>query len=299
MFHSCPTGLRKRIQVSMNTFLLTMQYDERLCLPVFMRHYSRYFRNEQIFIIDHGSESDLTPPGCNRLFVPRDRPFSEKSRMRLIRSVATGLLEFFDAGVFADCDELINLDALGEFCAHDTLVRYVAGFDVFAGETSTGTRLLGYLAPQSCKASVFKRTPEWALGFHGCEHPPGTLTMPMAHIRFMFQEQSAQRLRDRISVRRTMAIDEASEGIAAQWADGDAEFRSFYQFMSALGRRQTKILRFSSIDAGPMFQRSLVAAGGDRSQVMYRPNGYTPAPDVLFDLTEYFPGLLQECHLTR
>lgn len=278
----------------MSIFLLTMQYNETLCLPVFMRHYSRYFSRDRIFIIDHGSDADLTPPGCNRIFVPRDRPFSERARMRLIRAIASGLLEYFDAGVFVDCDELINLDALRDFGPDDTPVRYVAGFDVFAADTSNGKRLLGYLTPQSCKASVFAKTPHWVLGFHGCDHPAGTLSMPMAHIRFMFHEQSAQRLLARIPVRRGMANDEAEEGIAAQWADGDAEFRAFFRFVGGLGRRQAKILRFSPIDAGPMFQAHMTPPDAHPGRVIYRPNGYSPAPDALFDLTEYFPGLLEE-----
>lgn len=278
----------------MNTFLLTMQYNESLCLPVFLRHYARYFSRDRIFIIDHGSTTDLTPAGCNRIRVPRERPFSELARTRAIRAIAAGLLEYFDAGVYVDCDELINLDGLGAFAAVESPVSYVAGFDVFAGETSNGRRLLGYLSPHLCKASVFRRTPDWVPGFHGCEYAPGMLAMPMAHIRFLFQERSAQRLRERIPVRQSMDATEASQGVAAQWGDGDHEYGLFYRFMEALGRRQARILRFSPLDASAMFrlvpEPSL--AGPDR--LLYRPTGYNPAPESLFDLTDSFPGLLDE-----
>ena len=47
----------------MNRFLLTMQYDESLILPIFLKHYSHYFPAENIFVIDHGSQVNLIPEG--------------------------------------------------------------------------------------------------------------------------------------------------------------------------------------------------------------------------------------------
>jgi hypothetical protein len=208
-------------RLNVNTFLLTMQYNEHLCLPPFLKHYAKYFPRNDIFIIDHGSSSDITPEGYNKIYVPRDRPYSEVSRLRAIKSVTSALLEYFDAGIYVDCDELINLDTYTGIDFVNSPVTHVAGFDVFWDDTPSGRRLLGYLRPNLCKASIFfSKTPNWYLGFHGCEYSPKILTIPMAHIRFLFMEESSKRLRERVSVHQSMRPVEKAKGLAAQWGGG-------------------------------------------------------------------------------
>ena len=278
----------------MNTFLLTMQYNERLYLPLFLNHYSRYFPKNHVYIIDHGSAPEITPDGYNNIYVPRERPYSEVSRLHLIKSVASGLLQYFDSGIYVDCDELIDLDGFNARELTDSPVIYVAGFDVFWEHTLRGRRLLGYLSPHLCKAAIFSITPDWILGFHGCEVPPRTLTLPMAHVRFLFLDESARRLRERISVHQAMRPDEKAEGIAAQWGAGDAEFHGFYRFVQERRQSATKIVPFAALDSSHMYQEHGVqspAGGADR--VVYSPNGYSPVADCLFDLTDRFPALLQ------
>jgi hypothetical protein len=282
-------------RVIVNTFLLTMQYNESLCLPFFLKHYSKYFPRNNIFIIDHGSSPGITPEGYNRMYVPRDRPFSELSRMHLIKSVSSGLLQYFDAGIYVDCDELINLDALEGLDVKDSPVTYVAGFDVFWDDTPNGRRLLGYFSPHACKASIFSQIPNWSLGFHGCEYAPKTLTMPMAHIRFLFAEQSAKRLRERVLVHQAMDPAERTEGIAAQWGAGDAEFRGFYKFITERkSNAETKIREFAPIDSSRMYREHVLRSdAGIADGSFYSPNGYSPVADHLFDLTDQFPALIE------
>jgi hypothetical protein len=173
-------------------------------------------------------------------------------------------------------------------------VSYVAAFDVFMADTPNGRRLLGYLSPHLCKASIFSKTPNWVLGFHGCEHPARVLAMPMAHIRFLYWDKSSQRLRDRVAVHQSMSPEERNAGIAAQWGDGDAEYRSFYRFAASLARAETPIRRFTPIDSTAMFQGNVNPGETAGNSMLYRPNGYSPAADCLFDLSEQFPALLDQ-----
>jgi hypothetical protein len=268
-----------------------MQYDERLCLPVFLAHYSRFFPTDRIFIIDHGSSSDLVPPGYNVIRVPRTRPYSELSRVQLIRHFSAGLLEYFDGGIFVDCDELIDLAGFAARSPGGAAVTYCAGFDVFRQQTPQGPRLLGYLSPHLCKPSIFSITPNWALGFHGCDHPPTQLTQPMAHIRFAFGDLSSLRLRERIAVHRAMQASEQAEGVAAQWGDGDAELKSFERFIERRVQAGAPIHDFSPIDSSGMFRQIAVPQSGQPDQILYMPNGFSPLQDCFIDLTERFPAL--------
>ncbi len=276
----------------MATFLLTMQYDERLCLPVFLAHYSRFFPAERIFIIDHGSSSDLVPPGYNTIRVPRTRPYSELSRAQMIRHFSAGLLEYFDCGIFADCDELIDLDGFDARLPGRPAVAYCAGFDVFRHETPQGRRLLGYLSPHLCKPSIFSITPNWAMGFHGADHPPAGLMRPMAHIRFAFGDRSALRLRERIAVHRAMQAQEKAQGVAAQWGDGDTEFKAFARFVERRLNAGAPIRPFAPVDSSGMFREIAVPQAGQPDQRLYLPNGFSPLQDCFIDLTERFPALM-------
>jgi hypothetical protein len=46
-----------------------------------------------------------------------------------------------------------------------------------------------------------------------------------------------------------------------------------------------------------VIQAAAKPQGTAQGRIIYRPNGYTPAPNALFDLTEFFPGLLEEFNL--
>ena len=47
--------------MNQNRFIVTMQFNEKACLPIFLKHYTQYFRPENIYIIDHGSSENLAP----------------------------------------------------------------------------------------------------------------------------------------------------------------------------------------------------------------------------------------------
>lgn len=266
-----------------------MQYEESLLLPVFLRHYTQYLPKRSIFIIDHGSQTNLIPEGFNRIFVPRERPFSERSRMLLIRSIASGLLEYFDSGIVADCDELIDLGGIREPGYGVPLATYVAGFDVYWENGPEGRRLFGLLNPNECKPLIFNRVPSWGLGFHGSEYPPDVLTIPLAHTRYLYREQSSRRLNDRIAVHQSMQGDERLQGVASHWREGDAELKTFYQIVDQRTQSGTKIHEFAPINPRGLFREVSIEPGSK----MYVPNGAWNVTDLRFDLSKHFPTLLE------
>lgn len=271
----------------MNVFLLTMQYDERLLLPVFLRHYTQYLPKSNIFVIDHGSPVNLVPDGVNRLYVPRDRPFSEQSRKTLIQSIAHGLLRYYDLGVVADCDELIDLSGIENLGQAPNPATYVVGFDVYWEEGVTGRKLFGILNPDECKPLIFSRVPNWGLGFHNSEAVPGNLTIPLAHTRYLYGEESLERLRLRAPIHEAMDPKEQATGIAGHWKHGEEEYRKFRDLVERRKQLDTVVREFAPFNPATLF-RAVASPNGSHA---YYAEGDWSITDARFDLTKNFPAL--------
>jgi hypothetical protein len=273
----------------MNRFLLTMQYDESLILPIFLKHYSHYFSAENIFVIDHGSKVNLIPEGVNRIYVPRDRPFSEIARLDLIQKITQGLLSYYDLGVYADCDELISFRDV-DFDSLTSTVTYVAGFEVFLSKSS---QIIGVLNPLECKPLIFKKTPAWSLGFHSSNAKPSTLRIPMAHIRYFDKELSRDRLIGRMAVHSNMDKAEGSKGIDAHWGDGDRELNEFYSYVDSNNANISKAKSFGDIQWNEVFNMSAPKGLYVQAEPRFHAKGdYKIFGGQFYNLTNFFSALL-------
>jgi hypothetical protein len=272
----------------MNRFLLTMQYDESLMLPIFLRHYSQYFPPENIFVIDHGSRFNLVPGGVNRIYVPRDKPFSEIDRLELIQKITQGLLCYYDLGVYADCDELISFRDV-DFDSLEDAVTYVAGFEIFVNKSS---EIIGALNPLECKPLIFKTPPVWGLGFHSSNAKPSTLSIPMAHIRYFDRELSRDRLIGRRIVHKNMDKAEVSRGIAGHWGDGDRELNEFYSYIDSSQANISKAKSFSAIQWNEVFNISASKGLYVQAEPQFHAKGdYKILGGQFYNLTKFFPEL--------
>lgn len=273
----------------MNRFLLTMQYDESLMLPIFLKHYSHYFPAENIFVIDHGSKVNLIPEGFNRIYMPRDRPFSEMARLDLIQKITQGLLNYYDLGVYADCDELISFRDVDFDSLADT-VTYVAGFEVFLNKSS---QIIGALNPLECKPLIFKKTPTWSLGFHSSTAKPSTLSIPMAHIRYFDRELSRDRLIGRRAVYKNMDKAEGSQKIDAHWGDGDRELNEFYSYIDSNQANISIAKSFGDIQWNKVFNISAPKGLYVQAEPQFHAKGdYKIFDGQFYNLTNFFPALL-------
>jgi hypothetical protein len=272
----------------MNRFLLTMQYDESLLLPVFLKHYSCYFSAQNIFVIDHGSRTNLIPDGFNRIYVPRDRPFSEVARLDLIQNITQGLLNYYDLGVYADCDELISFQDV-DFDSVVDAVTYVAGFEVFLSKSS---QIIGALNPLECKPLIFKKTPAWSIGFHSSNAKPSTLSIPMAHIRYFEKEPSRDRLIGRRTVHENMDKAEATQGIDGHWGDGDRELNEFYSYVDSNKTNISMAKSFGDIQWDEVFNISVPKGLYVQPAPQFKAKGdYKIFDGQFYNLTKYFPAL--------
>ena len=261
----------------MNYFVLTMQHNEDFMLPIFLDHYSRFLEPKHIKIIDHGSTAKMDPflKNYDKIYIPRDRPFSEGARLRIIQHTVAGLLEYYDFGIFVDCDELIDLTNINEIDFTHHQIHYVAGFDVFFRDTPDGIRLRGLFSPGMSKPSIFSHMPYWTAGFHDCNAPINTLTFPMIHTRFLYGDQSKDRLNTRVNTYDNFESREKTNGVNVHWFEGSNNLNSFYEYINEKNCSDVKV--FDRID--PIIYR-------DSPEPAYRFSG------VEYDFTDRFPHIV-------
>lgn len=264
----------------MKSFLITMQHNETRMLPIFLSHYARHFEASNIFVVDHGSDANLVPAGVNRLYLPRDRPFSEISRRNAISHFAAGLLEYYDYGVYADADELVDLDRFDPGLLGRTSAVYVAGFNVFSAARNGATRTCGVFDPVLCKPLVFSKVPRWGVGFHGCDVAPlEQLAVPMAHLKFAYPDAYAQTQAARRTVYAQMNAEERRHGIASHWG-AERPYEAFAESTAALLNGTAEVPEFSPLPTAELFD--------------LRHGLHLARPDArrfLVDLTANFPAL--------
>jgi hypothetical protein len=225
-----------------------MQRDEADMLPLCLGHYGRFFPPSSIYVIDHGSEVDLVPPGVNRIFVPADRPFSEVARKAAVSHIAQALLAYHDWGMYADCDELVDLSAFDLDQLHEHPVLYVAGFAAARLGSAAQPKLVGILDPTECKPLIFRVVPEWAVGFHGSTAPPqAVLSIPMVHMRHFDIAAADRRAIRRKAVYERMDPVERSQGLAGGWGPAAIPAGNFHALLEGLAQANAALAPFAPI----------------------------------------------------
>jgi len=91
--------------------IVTMAYNERVNLPIWLRHYRRTAPTAALIVIDHASDDGSTDdlPGVTRIPLPRGE-VDERDRVFLVNSLQHGLLRYYETVIYTDCDELLVPD---------------------------------------------------------------------------------------------------------------------------------------------------------------------------------------------
>lgn len=207
--------------MSNNGFVLTMQYNDDFFLPIWIRHYSKYFPKNSIYVIDHGSTHNIVPADVNRIFVPRTKGFDELDRLSMVQGIVFSLMKCYDWGVFCDSDEIILLDGFlpNKMAPRQSIFAY--GFDLFKVSVSGDQRIYGVFNSSITKPLIFNHDyPGWSTGFHGVktEGPP-EISLIMGHLKYYDQQAYAENLFHRKIAYDSMTNEEKGKGIAQQWND--------------------------------------------------------------------------------
>jgi hypothetical protein len=289
--------MNKNAMSHKNKFLITMQFEENFFLPIFLKHYSRYFPPNNIFVIDHGSNVNIVPSSVNRIYIPRDKPFSEQDRLELIQHLSYGLLKYYDSGVYADCDELICLDKFKEDDFNTSPVIFVAGFECFFIQNENEKKLIGLISPTECKPLIFKTVPTWIRGFHATyksEHSPlPFLDIPMAHIKFLYKGEAQNRALNRRQVYEKFDEYEKSNRIAEHWGTAENQVNMFYSQIQSLTTKSTMIEPFTKILRDEYFAiKSFPDASNKQYSNYYSCKGDYKSFSKLYDLTNCFQDIM-------
>jgi hypothetical protein len=176
-------------QSQMTTAVITFTYNEKINLPIWLRYYGSNFGEENLFIVDRGSnDGSVDDVGrANLLKIPRNE-FDEHQKADFLINLHKALLNYYKTVIITDCDELLSPDPL----SYPTLRQYIDESD-FEFVNAIGLEVLHIVDQEgpldltrpilsqrqfarfqspSCK-NLIARTPiRWLTGFHSMDRPP-------------------------------------------------------------------------------------------------------------------------------
>ena len=169
--------------------IVTMAYNERANLPIWLRHYTAHCPEAVLFVIDHGSDDGSTGnvKGANIIPLPRT-PFDDGDRAEFVSDLQRALLKYYDVVIYTDCDEMLvadprrhaSLAAFLETAPEDVIapvglnVQHIPNVDPILDLTGPilGQRRHVEFGVAFCKPVVVRRPVSWAPGFHWCDQVP-------------------------------------------------------------------------------------------------------------------------------
>jgi hypothetical protein len=206
---------------------LTMVFNERHFLPIWIHHYGSALGRENLYVVDDGSDDGSTT-GLGQVKVLRGKKsiLDESERVAKIAAIQAELLTQYDAVVVSDVDELLVVDpALGKDFAEyiDTRIDTVATaaglnvqFSMFSEKPLVAGRSL-FLQRQYvqfdwgyCKTLVSRIPLQWTPGFHGPNVPISLRPdLFLFHLRSVDPDISLGRLKSFNRIQRSQAAIEA------------------------------------------------------------------------------------------
>lgn len=228
---------------------VTMAYNEAEYVPLWLRHYDRQIGAAHCHLIDHGSDDGSTDglKEVNVVRLPRS-PQDDPRRARFISGYCAALLEWYDAVLYTDIDELLLADPhhfadLRAFAAETPdNVATAVGLDIhqvpaleaaFEPTQPVGAqRRWARFNAALCKPALIRRPVRWAPGFHCADAPMVFGGLYLFHLRYYDFGRGLQRLA------KTRAMPWAVEGAGTHQRMSDVDWSGMFHAIAALPRRE-------------------------------------------------------------
>lgn len=168
---------------------LTFVFNENVNLPIWRRYYGQQFGEKNLFVIDResndGSTDDLGE--INRIVVPRDA-FDDRKKASIMSSFQNGIINYYDAMVIGDCDEIAVPDPNKYTNLADYAQRMQHQYSTCVGvdllhiihkeppidltKPIMEQRRFGRFRTAGCKTMLSRIPLRWGPGLHYTDHKP-------------------------------------------------------------------------------------------------------------------------------
>jgi hypothetical protein len=173
----------------MKNAAVTFVYNESINLPIWIRYFGSQFGNENLFVVDLGTNDGSTDDlrDVNKIAIPRDE-FDEYSRTNFLNFLQQGLLNYYDTVIYTDADELVvpdpalfpDLRSFLEQSAFDYAscvglnIVHILNLEqpLDANKPILPQRRFARFLSATCKPCVSRVPMNWSPGFHGSDKPP-------------------------------------------------------------------------------------------------------------------------------
>ncbi|RAI00865.1 hypothetical protein DLJ53_16665 [Acuticoccus sediminis] len=167
----------------------TMVYNESFNLPIWLRYYGRQFGEENLFVVDHGSDDGSTDNigAANRIRLPRSEVTVARTQ-HFMTEMCTQMLKFYDYFIYTDCDELLVVDPKTHGSLRDYInmsrIGYLTGIglnvvqnikteqEIDPEKPILQQRQYAQFVEPMCKTLVTRVPISWDGGYHFCDKTP-------------------------------------------------------------------------------------------------------------------------------
>ena len=263
--------------------VVTMVYNEPVFLPVWLRHYAAQVGAANCFVLDHGSDDGSTAPvrlgAASALRIPRS-PQDDSRRCGFVSDVCAGLLNWYEAVVYTDVDELLAADP----AVHSSLAALASTLEPDAVVTATGFDVIhlpdeepaldwaqpvalqrGWLRASSamCKPVMIRRRVDWAPGFHCIDDVPRFRPLFLFHLRYVDLRSGLARLH------RTRSQPWVTPEAGSHQRMPDQDWEGMLRAMAGLPKREDATL----LPDDPLlvaWQDQVLRSAAGRDRALYR-----------------------------
>jgi hypothetical protein len=216
-------------QLKKNCAVFTIVKNEKYFLPVWLKHYKRYFDNSDIYVLDHQSNDGSTEGlDVNVELVINEVAFDHEWLLDTVKNFQVRLLEDYQSVLFAEIDEIIYTldkplneviidfinddDLLVQSCiSRDLIQNLKTEKPLGEGDLIFKNRNYWFQDGNYHKTLLSKIPLEWVTGFHHITNHSrdDTFNLRMCHLHRFDFELMYKRNVDRIN---NTKVDLTSEG---------------------------------------------------------------------------------------
>lgn len=197
--------------------VFTIVKDEDYFLPIWLKYYSQYFSQEDIYVLDHNTSGDSTKNlTCNVQVVNNIEVFNHQWLLDTVKNFQNDLLQRYEVVVFVEVDEILYStlkpfnEVVNEFRTSGLSFGTCIGYEIMQNlqeeqpmspsDSIALNRRFWARMEQYDKTLISKIPLNWCIGFH-MVHGLEKHFLPelyMAHLHYVDAEQSYVRYQVRL-----------------------------------------------------------------------------------------------------